>query len=65
MISARNQIAHNSWTDLTEDDEDRFETIAQKAHDVLANYLEEANEGAIVPVIELGELDDMTSTENH
>ncbi|WP_380675819.1 hypothetical protein [Salinigranum sp. GCM10025319] len=57
MVSARNKVAHNSWTEFSHDDEQQFETVSRKAHEMLENYLEEIERSSQVPTIDLSVLD--------
>ena len=46
LAGKRNQIAHNSWTDFSEDDETIFEQIATRVHEMEKKWLDEAEETA-------------------
>lgn len=59
MVSARNNIAHNSWTDHTEEDLNNYRTVAEKVLKVLESYVTQPEEGeGDVPVIDLGVIEE-------
>lgn len=53
MVSARNTITHNSWTEFDEADEQRYESVSKKVNGVLEDYLDRIDQGEGPPVIDL------------
>lgn len=61
MISARNDLAHNSWTDHSEEDEQRYQTVSEKAFGVIEEYLSTpSDEDPELPTIDLDVLESDT-----
>lgn len=58
MVSARNDIAHNSWTDFDDEEEGHFEIVAKKVLNILEEFVEPDDAEQAVPQIDLSVLEE-------